>query len=154
MANLAATIANRGHFYTPHLIKRFKDGTPIPVRFTTRHQTRIQAKHFEPVIDGMELAVLIGTAQNAQIPGIDIVGKTGTVQNPQNKNKDHSVFYGFAPKYNPKIAVAAYVEYGGWGSTVASPIASLLIEKYLRGTVMRKEMETKIKQKVLTNYDN
>ncbi|MFZ4543001.1 MAG: peptidoglycan D,D-transpeptidase FtsI family protein [Saprospiraceae bacterium] len=154
MANLAATIANRGYFYTPHLIKKFTDGTPIPVRFLTRRQTRIQAQHFEPVIDGMELVVMSGTARNAQIPGISIVGKTGTVQNPQNKNKDHSVFYGFAPKYNPKIAVAAYIEYGGWGSTVGAPIASLLIEKYLKGTVSRKDMETRIKQKVLSNYDN
>lgn len=149
MANLAATIANRGYFHTPHLIKTFKDGTPIPIRFRQRHQTRIDAQHFEPVIDGMELAVLHGTAKNAYIPGIQIVGKTGTVQNPHNKNKDHSVFYGFAPKYNPKIAIAAYVEFGGFGSSAGSPIASLMIEKYLNGKVARKEMEANIKKKVL-----
>ncbi len=151
MANLAAAIANRGYFYTPHLIKTFRDGTPIPIRFTKKHQTRIEARHFEPVIDGMELAVLGGTATGAQVAGIQVVGKTGTVQNVQNKNKDHSVFYGFAPKYNPKIAIAAYVEFGGFGSSAGVPIASLMIEKYLKGEVARKDLEATIKKKVLTN---
>lgn len=149
MANLAATIANRGYFYTPHLIKTFKDGTPIPIRFRQKHQTRIEKQHFEPVIDGMELVVLAGTARNAQIPDVQVVGKTGTVQNPQNKNKDHSVFYGFAPKYNPKIAIAVYVEFGGFGSSVGSPIASLMMEKYLKGKATRPDMENNIKKKVL-----
>lgn len=151
MANLAATIANRGYFYTPHLIKNFKDGTLIPERFRVKRQTRIETKHFEPVIDGMELVVLSGTARNAYIYDIPIVGKTGTVQNPQNRNKDHSVFFGFAPKNNPKIAVAAYIEFGGFGSTAGAPIASLMIEKYLRGYITRKEMENNIKKKVLSN---
>ncbi len=151
MANLAAAIANRGYFYTPHLVKTFKDGSPIPIRFTQKHKTRIDAQHFEPVIDGMEFAVVGGTARSAAIPGIQVVGKTGTVQNTQNKNKDHSVFYGFAPKYNPKIAIAAYVEFGGFGSTAGVPIASLMMEKYLTGKVLRKDMETNIKKKVLSN---
>jgi penicillin-binding protein 2 len=152
MANLAATIANRGYFFTPHLIKKFKNGTLIPVEFLKKHQTRIEAQHFIPVIDGMEVCVQSGTATGAKIPDIPLCGKTGTVQNPHNRNKDHSVFFGFAPKDNPKIAIAAYVEFGGFGSSAAAPIASLMIEKYLKGKSSRKDMEDRIKKKTLGNY--
>ncbi len=152
MANLAATIANRGHFFTPHLIKKFKNGTLIPVEFLKKHQTRVEAQHFQPVIDGMEQCVLSGTATGARIPDIPLCGKTGTVQNPHNRNKDHSVFFGFAPKDNPKIAIAAYVEFGGFGSSAAAPIASLMVEKYLKGKSSRKDMEDRIKKKTLGNY--
>jgi penicillin-binding protein 2 len=151
MANLAAAIANRGYFYSPHLIKSFKDGTPIPIRFTQKHQTRIEAQHFESVIQGMEVCVQSGTATGAKIPDIPLCGKTGTVQNPHNRNKDHSVFFGFAPKQNPKIAIAAYVEFGGFGSSAGAPIASLMIEKYIKGKSTRKEMEDRIKKKTLGN---
>lgn len=151
MANLAATIANRGHFFTPHLIKTFKDGTKIPEKYTKLHKTRVEQQHFDPVIDGMERCVQSGTATGAKIPDIELCGKTGTVQNPHNRNKDHSVFFGFAPKNNPKIAIAAYVEFGGFGSSAGAPIASLMIEKYLNGKVIRKDMEDRIKKKEL--YD-
>jgi penicillin-binding protein 2 len=151
MANLAAIISNRGYFYTPHLIKNFKDGTPINPQFTTMRKTRVEPRHFEAVIDGMEYCVQAGTATGAKIPDIAICGKTGTVQNPHNRNKDHSVFFGFAPRNNPKIAIAAYVEFGGWGSSAGAPIASLMIEKYLKRTVARKDMENRIKAKVLAN---
>lgn len=145
MANLAAIIANRGYYYTPHLLKDFRDGvTPLPEAFTTRHEVSIQAKHFPPVIDGMARAVRMGTATSAYIPGISVCGKTGTSQNPQGK--DHSVFYAFAPEDNPQIAIAVYVENAGWGGSVAAPIASLMIEKYLSGEISagRKWLEQRI----------
>ncbi len=151
MANLAATIANRGYYYAPHLVKAFKDGTSIPERLTVKHKTRIDPQHFETVTDGMQFCVTNGTARNAAVPGTDMVGKTGTVQNPHNRNKDHSVFFGFAPKYNPKIAIAVYIEYGGWGASYGAPIASLLVEKYLNQTCSRKELETRMKNTTLTD---
>ena len=149
MANLAAIIANRGYYYPPHLVKGFKDGSAIPERLSVKHETHIETQHFETVADGMEFCVTGGTARNAAVPGVSIVGKTGTVQNPHNRNKDHSVFFGFAPKYNPKIAIAVYVEYGGWGATYGAPIASLLVEKYLNKNCSRPELEKKMKATVL-----
>lgn len=134
MANMAAIIGNRGVYFTPHLIKEFKDpNTPVPVEFLQPNKVSIDDKHFTPVIDGMEKAVRMGTATSAYIPGISVCGKTGTSQNPHGK--DHSVFYAFAPKENPKIAIAVYVENAGWGGSVAAPIASLMIEKYLNGEI-------------------
>ncbi|WP_282036891.1 penicillin-binding protein 2 [Saccharicrinis aurantiacus] len=131
MANMSATIANRGHYYTPHIIKSIENDT-VPSRFLEKHETGIDTTHFAPVIDGMEMAVWndeLGTARMARIPGISICGKTGTAQNPHGK--DHSVFIAFAPKDDPKIAIAVYVENGGYGSTWAAPIAGLMVEKYL-----------------------
>ena len=131
MANLAATIANRGFFYTPHVIKSVNNDT-IPSRFSEIHHTKIDKKHFEPIVEGMELAVWDdygSTATNARIPGIRICGKTGTVQNPHGKN--HSTFIAFAPKENPQIAIVVYVENSGYGATYAAPVASLMVEKYL-----------------------
>ena len=151
MANLAATIANRGYYYPPHLVKSFKDGTAIPERLSVKHKTRIDAQHFETVVDGMEFCVTNGTARNAAVPGTQMVGKTGTVQNPHNRNKDHSVFFGFAPKYNPQIAIAVYVEYGGWGASFGAPIASLLVEKYLNKNCSRKELEMRMKLTTLSD---
>jgi penicillin-binding protein 2 len=151
MANLAATIANRGYYYPPHLVKAFKDGTSIPERLMVKHKTRIDPQHFETVVDGMQFCVTTGTARNAAVPGTEMLGKTGTVQNPHNRNKDHSVFFGFAPKYNPKIAIAVYVEYGGWGASYGAPIASLLVEKYLNQSCSRKELETRMKNTTLTD---
>ena len=129
MANLAAIIANKGYFYSPHLIKKYlntKDD--INEKYKIKHGVRIAKEHFYPVIQGMEWAVVAGTAKAAIIPGVDVCGKTGT---SQNRGKDHSVFFGFAPKDNPKIAIAVYVEHGGWGGETATPIAGLMIEKYL-----------------------
>jgi len=130
MANLAAIIANKGYFYTPHLVKSVKDESiDIKPEFREKRKTRIDPQHFEPVIDGMAKVTTQGTGQQAYIPGIEICGKTGTSQNPHGK--DHSVFFAFAPRENPKIAIAVYVENAGFGGDIAAPIAGLMVEKYL-----------------------
>ncbi len=134
MANLAATLANRGYYYTPHLLKAFRDDDePIPAKFREKHEIAIDQEYYAPVINGMEQVILSGTARIAQVKDIAICGKTGTSQN--SHGKDHSVFFAFAPKENPTIAVAVYVEHGIWGNSYAAPIASLIIEKYLKGEV-------------------
>lgn len=131
MANLAALIANRGFYYPPHLAKKFaNDEVLIPEKYRTKKTVRIDKKHFVPVVDGMEKAVLAGTARIAQVKDVSVCGKTGTSQNPHGK--DHSVFFAFAPKDNPQIAIAVYVEHGVWGASYAAPIAGLMIEKYLK----------------------
>ena len=132
IANMASTISNKGKYFTPHIIKEIENDT-IPSKFTQVHETGVDTVNFRPVIEGMELAVW-GTGGNtagiARIPGIRICGKTGTAENPHGE--DHSVFVAFAPKENPKIAIAVYVENGGFGSTYAAPIASLMVEQYLK----------------------
>lgn len=134
MANLAAIIANRGYYYPPHLIKEFSNPDfLIPEIYKTKKQTPVDYVHFTPVIDGMHQAIDFGTGKMAQIPGIEVCGKTGTSQNPHGE--DHSVFFAFAPKENPKIAIAVYVEKGGWGSSYGAPIAGLMIEQYLRDSI-------------------
>jgi penicillin-binding protein 2 len=131
MANLAAIMANRGYFYTPHLVKGYKNfSIDIDTTYTRKHQIDINKEYFEYIVEGMERVVTSGTATGAYISDISICGKTGTAQNPHGE--DHSVFFGFAPRDNPKIAIAVYVENAGWGSSYAAPIASLMIEKYLR----------------------
>ena len=134
MANLAAAIGNRGFYITPHLVKGFRNNSdenePIVL---TKRTIPIEKKYFEIAIDGMEKVVLGGTAKNAYVPDIAVCGKTGTSQNPHGK--DHSVFFAFAPKDNPKIAIAVFVENAGWGSDFGSPIAGLMIEKYLKGEI-------------------
>ncbi|MCB9309272.1 MAG: penicillin-binding protein 2 [Lewinellaceae bacterium] len=144
MANLATIIANRGYFYTPHLIKKFISGKPISESFTTKHKVRIAPHFFEPVVDGLEMVVLAGTARIAYVPGLDICGKTGTSENAHGK--DHSVFFGFAPKNNPKIAIAVFIENAGFGAEYAAPIASLMIEKYLNKVISpeRKYLEERM----------
>ncbi|SHM54278.1 penicillin-binding protein 2 [Cyclobacterium lianum] len=139
MANLAAIFANKGYYYTPHLIKAI-DGDPsrIPEKFRTKNETGIDAAHFELIQDAMA-AALYGTAARAIMEDIEIAGKTGTAQNPAGE--DHSVFIAFAPKEDPKIAIAVYVENAGWGGRAAASTASLLIEKYLAGSISRPELE-------------
>ena len=145
MANLAAIIANRGFYYTPHLVKKIgEDGTKRP-EYLVKNYTMADAKYFAPVIDAMEQVVQNGTARRAQIDSITVCGKTGTVQN--KSFNDHSVFIAFAPKENPKIAIAVYVEYGTWGGLWSAMIASLMIEKYLNGELSEKGK--KKEQKVL-----
>ncbi len=131
MANLGAMIANRGYYYTPHLIRGYyKNSTKkIDARYREKHDSGINRVHFDPVVEGMRGAVTGGTARGANLPDIPICGKTGTAENPHGK--DHSIFYGFAPMDNPRIAIAVYVENAGFGATYAVPIASLMIEKYL-----------------------
>jgi len=135
LANIEATIANRGFYYKPHLIKAIGDEKITKTEYTTKNDVGINPMYFEPVIDGMQDVVDHGTAVEARIPGIVMCGKTGTVQN--NHGKNHSVFVAFAPRDNPKIAIAVIVENGGYGSSWAAPIASYLIETYLRGTITK-----------------
>jgi penicillin-binding protein 2 len=137
MANMAAIMANKGYYYTPHLVKNI-DGDKINDRYTTRHETGIDTAYYSFVRDAMSDAIH-GTAPRALIPGIDICGKTGTAQNPHGN--DHSVFMAFAPKENPRIAIAVYVENAGWGGRAAASIASLMIEKYLTGEIKRLGLE-------------
>ncbi|HZJ74076.1 MAG TPA: penicillin-binding protein 2 [Perlabentimonas sp.] len=145
MANLAATIANRGEYYTPHYLKGLGDGNSKEPRFLMPHSTAIDSVWYSYIVEGMYRAVNGGqgsTARIAAIKGIEVCGKTGTSQNPHGK--DHSVFIAFAPKENPKIALAVFVENAGFGSTWAAPIASLMIEKYLTGEVKRTWHENRI----------
>lgn len=147
IANMAATVANRGWYITPHIIKE-SEGVEIDSLYTERKYTMVDTLQFNKVIQGMWKAVNTrpgdgGTATIAAVPGLEICGKTGTAQNPHGK--DNSVFICFAPKNNPRIAVAAYVENAGFGATWASPIASLLVEKYLCGEISRPELEEHIK---------
>lgn len=147
LANMTAAIANRGYFYTPHIIKEI-DGEPIQdSTYTQPKYTTIDSFHFEPVIEGMFDVYNKGTASHLQIPGIEICGKTGTAENflridgKRMQLTDHSIFIAFAPKDDPQIALAVFVENGYWGGRYAGRIASLMIEKYLRGEVTQKAME-------------
>ena len=139
MANMTAAIANRGYYYTPHIVKSVGTDGKIDSRLTTKHIISIDSSNFEEITRGMESAVNTGTGRIAALKDIIVCGKTGTVQNPHGK--DHSVFIAFAPKDNPRIAIAVYVENAGFGATYAAPIASLMIEKYLKGEVSNKERE-------------
>jgi penicillin-binding protein 2 len=131
IANLGATIANRGTYIPPHIVKGIEDGG-IDSLYLTPKKTLVDHRAYEQVVEGMRMAVTDGTCRAANIPGLDVCGKTGTAQ---NKGRDHSAFMGFAPMNNPKIAVAVYVENGGFGATFGVPIGALLIEKYLTGTL-------------------
>ncbi len=143
LANMTATVANRGYFFTPHIVKNI-DNQKLDDKFTTKKYTTIDAEHFEPVVEGLfnVLEHPRGTASWSKVKGIEICGKTGTSENPHGQ--DHSVFIAFAPKDNPKIAIAVYVENGYWGSRWAGPIASLMIEKYLNGSVSKSWQEERM----------
>jgi penicillin-binding protein 2 len=141
LANYTAAIANRGYFYTPHIVKAIGSGK-IDERFLTRHDISIDRENFEKVILGMESAVNEGTSTVAKMKDITVCGKTGTAQNPHGKN--HAVFIAFAPKENPRIAIAVLVENAGFGATYAAPIATLLIEKYLKGEISNKALEKRM----------
>lgn len=140
IANLAATVANRGWFITPHVVKAIQD-TVMPVEYSERRYPTIDAAYYNSIAEGMRMAVTGGTCRRAAIPDIEVAGKTGTAQNPHGK--DHSAFIGFAPYRDPQIAVAVYVENAGFGATYGVPIGSLVIEKYLNGEISpsRKYME-------------
>jgi len=146
IANLAAFIANKGYFYTPHLV-RMVGNDSVDVQYRTPHKVTIKDDYFDVVIEGMYRAVKKGTARFGQIPGVEFCGKTGTAQNPHGD--DHSIFMGFAPKEDPQIAIAVYVENSGFGATWAVPIASLMIEKYLHRSIdpSRLEIEKRMIEK-------
>ena len=147
LANMVAAIGNRGYYFTPHIIKNI-EGEKIDSKYTTPNYTTIDKQYFEPVVQGMFDVYNHGTASTLQVPGIEICGKTGTAENFVRINgvktqlTDHSIFVAFAPKDNPKIAIAVFVENGYWGSRFAGRIASLMIEKYIKGEITRKDMET------------
>jgi penicillin-binding protein 2 len=149
MANMTATIANRGYYITPHLVREIEGEEGIEARYTEKHFTSIDTANYGPVVDGMDLVINGGpgsTARNARIQNIVVCGKTGTAENPHGN--DHSIFIAFAPKDDPKIAIAVYVENQGFGTTYAAPIASLMIEKYLTGEVKRTWYENWVLQLV------
>ena len=129
IANLGATIANRGYFYTPHVVKSVK-GEPLDSAFTIKHYTKASASAYELVVAGMRASVLGGTCKALGSMPFEVCGKTGTAQ---NRGQDHSVFMGFAPMNNPKIAIAVYVENGGFGADFGVPIGGLMMEKYITG---------------------
>ncbi len=147
LANVTAAIANRGWFYTPHILKAIKDDPIKNEKFTVKQYTSIESKYFDPIVQGMYDVYNYGTARFLQVPGIEICGKTGTSENKtviDGKTvqlTDHSIFIAFAPKDNPKIALSVFVENGHWGSQYAGRIASLLIEKYLTGKVGQTQRE-------------
>lgn len=135
IANLAATIANRGHYYVPHVIHSIQD-TIVPDTFRIQQRTLIDRKWYDWIVEGMRQAAVNGTVRrtgNMDPEGIELCGKTGTAQNPHGK--DHSVFMGFAPKDDPQIAICCFVENGGFGATFGVPIGTLVIEKYLNGVI-------------------
>ncbi|AXT57735.1 penicillin-binding protein 2 [Aquimarina sp. MMG015] len=147
LANMTAAIANRGYFYTPHIIKAI-DGQPIEIEnFTKPKYTTIDKEHFEPVIEGMHQVYVQGTAASLQVKDIEICGKTGTAENytvidgERMQLTDHSVFVAFAPKDNPKIALTVFIENGYWGARYAGKIASLMIEKYINQSISRTDLE-------------
>ena len=141
IANLGATIANRGTYIIPHIVKEI-EGEEIDIKYRTPKKSMADTKAYEDVVKGMRHAVTNGTCRAASIPGIEVCGKTGTAQ---NKGKDHSAFMGFAPMDKPEIAIAVYVENGGFGARFGVPIGALIMEKYLKGE-LSEESEAKAKQ--------
>lgn len=129
IANLGATIANRGYYIVPHIVRQVQD-SPLDTLYTTRHYTRVERRHYEQVVLGMRRAVEAGTCRSANTSMYAVCGKTGTAQ---NRGHDHSVFMGFAPMDKPQIAVAVYVENGGFGATFGVPIGALIMEQYING---------------------
>lgn len=159
LANMMATVANEGWYYTPHIIKKI-EGHQIDKKFTTKHYTSVEKQYFKPVINGLFDVYNLGTARGVRVEGIEICGKTGTAENFTKINgvktqlDDHSIFVAFAPRENPKIAIAVFVENGYWGARWAGPIASLMIEKYLKGTITRTDLEKRMLENGLkATYD-
>lgn len=149
LANMMAAVANEGYYFTPHIVKKIK-GQNLDKKYTTKHYTTIDKQYFQPIIQGMEDVYNFGTASGLRVEGIKICGKTGTAENKIRvagktyQLKDHSIFVAFAPRENPKIALAVFIENGYWGSRWAGPIATLMIEKYLNGKITRKDLETRM----------
>ncbi|HEU4496683.1 MAG TPA: penicillin-binding protein 2 [Flavobacterium sp.] len=149
LANMMAAVANEGYYYTPHIIKKIEKHA-IDEKFTTKHVTTVDRQYFKPVIEGLYEVFNSGTASHLKVEGIEICGKTGTAENFAKINgkrtqlTDHSIFVAFAPKENPKIAIAVFVENGYWGARWAGPITALMIEKYLKGKISRTDLEKRM----------
>lgn len=147
LANMMAVVANQGYYYTPHIVKKIK-GQPLDKKFTTKHYSTIDKQYFPPMIQGLADVYNVGTASSLKVEGLQICGKTGTAENKIRvagktyQLKDHSIFVAFAPKENPTIAIAVFIENGYWGSRWAGPIATLMVEKYVNGKITRKDLET------------
>ncbi len=151
LANVMTAISNKGFYYTPHIIKEIDHGKiPIDQRFQTKNYTGIDSIYFSPVIDDMAKVYTQGTAKYSRLKNLELCGKTGTSENKIKidgkviKLPDHSIFVAFGPKNNPKIAVAVFIENGGYGATIAAPIASLIIDKYVTGKISRKDLLNRI----------
>ncbi len=151
LANVTAIIANRGFYITPHVVKKINGKKYFNPNFVKKKYTTIDAKYFEPIVEGMAQVYKTGTARYSNLKDIELCGKTGTSENKARINgkvvklPDHSIFIAFAPKNNPKIAVAVFVENGGYGATIAAPMATLMIEKYIRGNITRTDLLERIK---------
>lgn len=149
LANMMAVVANRGYYFTPHIVKKIKD-KPLDKKFTTKIYSTVDPKHFEPVVEGLADVYNKGTAASLKVKDMQICGKTGTAENKIRVGgktyqlKDHSIFVAFAPKENPTIAIAVFVENGYWGNRWAGPIATLMIEKYVNGEITRKDLEERM----------
>lgn len=144
MANMLAVIANQGYYIKPHVVRAIGHRDSLNTQYSEKIYSKIKPKHFATVLQGMKMVVTAGTGRGAQIPGIEVAGKTGTAQNPHGA--DHSVFALIAPANNPKIVIFCLVENGGFGASVACPIASLMAEKYLNGEVKREDLEKRMKE--------
>ncbi|MCD7916030.1 MAG: penicillin-binding protein 2 [Tannerellaceae bacterium] len=132
ICNLSATIANRGYFHTPHIVKEVEAGE-LDTLYTNRKYPSVESRHYEHIARGMREAVLGGTCRSAALPDIEVCGKTGTAENPHGK--DHSIFIGFAPYDKPEVAIAVFIENAGFGATYAVPVGKLMMEKYLKGEI-------------------
>lgn len=159
LANMMAVVANRGYYYTPHIVKKIK-GQALDKKYTTKHYSTIDKKYFPPVIQGLADVYNVGTAYNLKVEGLEICGKTGTAENKIRvagktyQLKDHSIFVAFAPRENPTIAIAVFVENGYWGNRWAGPIATLMIEKYVNGKISRTDLEnTMLNGSLLPEYN-
>lgn len=157
MANAACIVANKGFYYVPHVVKEIGSKHYLPDRFKEKNYTNIDPKYFDAIQDGMQWVFERGTARGSRVDSLVMCGKTGTAQNPHGKN--HSVFFCFSPRENPKIAVAVLVENAGQGSQFAAPIASLMVQKYLLGTIKRPDLEKRMLDAVVvpmtdTNEDD
>ena len=142
MANAACIVANKGYYYVPHVVKEIVSKHYLPDHFKHKNYTLIDTKYYDAIQDGMQWVFEKGTARGSRVDSLVMCGKTGTAQNPHGKN--HSVFFCFAPRENPKIAVAVLVENAGQGAQFAAPIASLMVQKYLLGTIKRPDLEKRM----------
>ena len=147
MANMLAVIANKGYYIRPHVVRAIGHRDSLNTQFSNKIYSKIEPRHFETVLQGMKQVITAGTGRGAQIPGIELAGKTGTAQNPHGR--DHSVFALIAPANDPQIVIFCLVENGGFGATVACPIASLMAEFYLNRKVERKDLETRMKELII-----